>query len=215
MQLDRAEDEAYAFKHVVTQEAAYESMPFALRARLHVRVGTFLEETQPDAIDRNLDLLAHHFWHGDDEERKRGYLRRAGEAAQAAYANEAAIDYLERLEPLLEGADRAQALLRLSDVLALVGGWDRAEEVATEVARARGRRGGRRGAGLGRDRARRDRPQARPLRGRERAPGARDRALRRRRPRTTVRGACCTWRARSPPSAGRSTRPARTTRRVW
>ena len=182
VQLDRAEDEAYAFKHVVTQEAAYESMPFALRARLHVRVGTFLEETQPDAIDRNLDLLAHHFWHGDDEERKRGYLRRAGEAAQAAYANEAAIDYLERLGPLLEGADRVQALLRLSDVLALVGSWDRAEEVATESLELAASAGDGRRAGLGRDRARRDRPQARPLRGRERAPGARHGVLRRRRP---------------------------------
>ena len=62
VRLDREEHEEYIFKHVVTQEVAYESMPFAIRATLHEHVGEHIEETEPDAVERNLDLLAHHFW---------------------------------------------------------------------------------------------------------------------------------------------------------
>ena len=214
VQLDRAEDEAYAFKHVVTQEAAYESMPFALRARLHVRVGTFLEETQPDAIDRNLDLLAHHFWHGDDEERKRGYLRRAGEAAQAAYANEAAIDYFERLAPLLEGAERVAGPAAAERRPGAGGQLGPRGGGRHRVARARGVRR--------RATARRAGPRPRSPRSPASTAATRTRARtwsapRRASPppaRTTAPGASCTSPARSPPSAGRSTRPARTTRRA-
>ena len=50
---------AYIFKHAVTQEVAYESMPFTFRSALHERVGGFIEQSEADAIDRNLDLLAH------------------------------------------------------------------------------------------------------------------------------------------------------------
>ncbi|HVH51764.1 MAG TPA: AAA family ATPase, partial [Gaiellaceae bacterium] len=40
---DREEDESYLFKHAITQEVAYESIPFALRADLHGRYGHYLE----------------------------------------------------------------------------------------------------------------------------------------------------------------------------
>jgi predicted ATPase/class 3 adenylate cyclase len=130
---DREEDESYLFKHAVTQEVAYESIPYALRVELHGDVGRFIEQHEPDAIDRNVDLLAHHFWLSDDEERKRAYLRRAGDAAQAAYANASAIDYFERLVPLLPETDRAAVLLKLGKVLELVGDWPRAEAIEREA----------------------------------------------------------------------------------
>ncbi len=79
--LDREEDLSYLFKHVVTQEVAYESMPFALRTVLHRRLADFIEASEPDAIDRNLDLLAHHYWHGDDDAKKREFLGLAAAAA--------------------------------------------------------------------------------------------------------------------------------------
>jgi class 3 adenylate cyclase/tetratricopeptide (TPR) repeat protein len=130
---DREEDESYLFRHAVTQEVAYESIPYALRVDLHGHVGRFIEQDEPEAIDRNVDLLAHHFWLSDDEERTRAYLRRAGEAAQAAYANGSAIDYFERLAPLLSESDRAAVLLKLGKVLELVGDWARAEAIEREA----------------------------------------------------------------------------------
>jgi predicted ATPase/class 3 adenylate cyclase len=131
--LDREAEQSYLFKHVVTQEVAYESLPFAVRAMLHGRIGAFIEASEPDAIERNVDLLAHHFWHAADDAKKRTYLRRAADAARAAYANAAAIDYLERLAPLLEGGERVTAMLDLGKVLELTGSWTRAEEVDAEA----------------------------------------------------------------------------------
>ncbi|MEQ8858665.1 MAG: AAA family ATPase [Pseudomonadales bacterium] len=133
--LDQSESLAYLFRHVVTQEVSYDSMPFAIRSTLHRRVGEYIERTEADDIEPQLDLLAHHFWHGDDDTKKRRYLIRAEESARRRYANEAAIDYGERLLTLVDGADRAQALLRLGKVLELTGAWARAESVAREASR--------------------------------------------------------------------------------
>ena len=131
--VDQEAEQTYVFKHVVTQEVAYESMPFAFRSMLHECVGGYIEETEADAIERNLDLLAHHYWRGENLQKKREYLGRAGDAAQASYANAAAIDYFARLAPLLEQGARVEVLLKLGKVLELVGNWHRAEEVDSEA----------------------------------------------------------------------------------
>ena len=66
------------------------------------------------SIGLQLDLLAHHYWLSENQEKKREYLVRAGEAAEASYANAAAIDYLERAAPLVGpgGASRPPAQAR-------------------------------------------------------------------------------------------------------
>jgi class 3 adenylate cyclase/tetratricopeptide (TPR) repeat protein len=129
---DREDDQSYLFKHAITQEVAYESLPYALRGTLHGDVGRFIERSEPGEIERNLDLLAHHFWHSDDEEKKRAYMLRAAEAARAAYANSAAIDYYERLASILPDEERVDVLLELGRVLELLGEWERAERVQLE-----------------------------------------------------------------------------------
>ena len=131
--LDREAEQDWLFKHVATQEVAYESLPFAMRAMLHRRVGAYIEATAGGAIARQLGLLAHHFWHSDDEAKKREYLAAAGAAAQAEYANAAAIDYYGRLVPLLSDAERGAVLLALGKVLELSGDWGRAEAIANEA----------------------------------------------------------------------------------
>jgi class 3 adenylate cyclase/tetratricopeptide (TPR) repeat protein len=129
---DEAE-ETYVFKHIVTREVAYESMPFGFRSLLHERVGDYIEETEGDGIERNLDLLAHHYWHSGNRDKKREYLGRAGAAAQSGYANAVAIDYFERLVPLLSKGSRLDVLLKLGKVQELVGNWRRAQEVDGEA----------------------------------------------------------------------------------
>jgi len=121
--------DGYAFKHAVIREVAYDSLPFATRSVLHGRVGAWLEANSPQA----LDLLAHHFWYSTDEGKKREYLLRAGEAAEARYANEAAVDYYRRAAPLLTDRDRGPLLLKLGAVLELRGQWSEAESVYTEA----------------------------------------------------------------------------------
>jgi predicted ATPase len=127
----REDDDSWIFRHAVTREVAYRSMPFAQRATLHEAAGAYFESR--DRAGLNLDLLAHHYWHGENLDKKVEYQRRAGDAAQAAYSNAAAITYFERLASLVDGEERRSALLKLGEVLELVGSWERAEAVEREA----------------------------------------------------------------------------------
>ncbi|MEZ5596542.1 MAG: tetratricopeptide repeat protein [Pseudomonadales bacterium] len=124
---------SYLFRHVVTEEVAYGSMPFSFRAELHRRVGEYIETVERDDLDPHLDLLAHHYWHGDDPGKKREFLRRAAISAGHRYANATAIEYEERLLSLETGLERVETLLRLGKVLELTGDWVRAESIAGEA----------------------------------------------------------------------------------
>lgn len=128
---DRKEDESWIFRHAITRDAAYESIAFSTRSMLHESAGMYFESG--DAAELQLDLLAHHYWHSDNAEKKVEYQRRAGKAAKAAYANSAAIEYFERLAPLLDAGERPPVLVDLGEVLELAGDWGRAEEVEKEA----------------------------------------------------------------------------------
>ncbi len=131
--LDREAEQAWMFKHMVTQEVTYESLPFALRAVLHGLVGDHIERTEADDLDRYVPLLEHHYWRSDRETKKREYLRLAAEQAQASYANNAAIVYFDRLLTVLDGAERVDAIVRLAQVLHVIGEIPRAEVILTEA----------------------------------------------------------------------------------
>jgi predicted ATPase len=125
--LDRPEPEwVYIFKHVVTQEVVYESLPHATRSKLHNGIGVCLEQLHADRVEQYLDLLAFHFDHGTDISKRRDYLLMAGGAAQVRYANTAAISYYERVLPLLSPLEAIPTLLKLGKVLELTGAWKKA-----------------------------------------------------------------------------------------
>lgn len=121
-------DLAFLFKHVVTQEVAYETLSFATRARLHGELGAFLERRHAGGLDRQLDLLAFHFDRSDREAKRCEYLVKAGHAAQARYANAAALSYFRRALPLLSPPERVPVQLSLGRVLETVGDWPGAAE---------------------------------------------------------------------------------------
>ncbi|NTU80276.1 MAG: AAA family ATPase [Chloroflexales bacterium] len=132
--LEKAEPELeYFFKHVVTQEVAYESLTLATRTMLHEAVGHYIEATQGDEVERYLDTLAFHYGRSNDRLKQRHYFRLAGEAAQAAYANEIALGYFRRLRPLLEPGEQIGVMLREGAVLQLVGRWPEAETTVHEA----------------------------------------------------------------------------------
>jgi class 3 adenylate cyclase/tetratricopeptide (TPR) repeat protein len=131
--LDREADQAWMFKHVVTQEVAYESLPFALRAILHGLVGDYIERAQAADLDRQVPLLEHHFWRSDREDKKVEYLHKAAAAAQASYANQAAITYYERLIPLITGSECVEATIRLAQVFHVIGDIPHAEAMVKQA----------------------------------------------------------------------------------
>ncbi|MBF4765508.1 AAA family ATPase [Nocardioides islandensis] len=130
--LEDPQDKAFAFGHAVTRDVAYDSLPFSVRSLLHGRVGGVLE-AEPDGPRRHLDLLAYHYSRSDDLDKKRLYLSVAASAARAAYANEAAISYLEQLLPLVEADDRNEVLLQLAESLEVGGNWAGAEDAVTQA----------------------------------------------------------------------------------
>lgn len=125
--LDTPEPElTYLFKHIVTQEVTYESLPFATRAVIHEQIAQHIERSSVGQ-DQLVDLLAFHYDRSENRAKRCEYLLRAGSAAQAIYANNAALDYFTRLLAILPEAEQADPSFRLGQVLELVGRWDEAE----------------------------------------------------------------------------------------
>ena len=132
--MDTPEPElAYLFKHILTQEVAYETLSFATRAMLHDQIGQYIEKTYPAALDGYVDLLAYHFERSENEPKKRKYLLKAAQAAQADYANATAITYYQRVLPLLREDQQVLVMLKLGQVFELVGDWEKAEEIDQEA----------------------------------------------------------------------------------
>lgn len=117
----------YLFKHVLTQEAAYESLPYATRSILHNRIARYIERTFADQLDALVDTLVFHYDRSPDVAKRREYLLKAGQHAQRTFANAAAIDYYRRLLPLLSGDVQVDVMLRLGQVLETVGNWSEAD----------------------------------------------------------------------------------------
>lgn len=117
----------YMFKHAITQEVAYQSMAFSLREALHEQVALFIERAYADDLYGYIDVLAYHYGSSANIEKQRAYFRQAGDMAKAAYANETAIDYYQRLLPLLDTKDRIDILLNTGEVWQLTGEWAQAE----------------------------------------------------------------------------------------
>ena len=116
----------YLFKHVITQQVAYESLLFATRSMLHEQIGFHIEQSYPDTLDQYTNLLAFHYEHSDNKSKKREYLLKAGEQAQKDYALSAALTYFEKSLPLLENRALIDTRLKLGEVLELAGEFDEA-----------------------------------------------------------------------------------------
>ena len=115
---------AYLFKHIVTQEVAYQSLAEATRQRLHGQLAAWIEQTG----SQDLDLLAFHYSRSAEAPKAREYLRKAGDAAAAAYNHGAARDYYEQWLARLPAGDAAEgeARVALGDALEQAGAWDQA-----------------------------------------------------------------------------------------
>jgi adenylate cyclase len=125
--LDTPEPElAYLFKHLITHAVAYELLPHATRAHLHELAGAFLEAQAGGSVETILDQLAYHYERSDNLPKKCEYMLKAGMAAQRRYANNTALDYYQRLLPLLPPEEQPEVLLKLGQVHELVGRWEAA-----------------------------------------------------------------------------------------
>jgi class 3 adenylate cyclase len=80
--LEQGDDAAaYRFTHAITQQVAYDLLPFAERRQLHRAIAERLERAPADERDSQLTLLAHHWTRAEDENKALNYLERAGRQA--------------------------------------------------------------------------------------------------------------------------------------
>lgn len=93
------EEPAYIFKHVLLQEAAYDSLLRQDRKRLHQTVGATLERLYPEQLDELAPRLARHFEEADDDPRALSYFVLAGERAMRQHArSEAVVHFTSAIE---------------------------------------------------------------------------------------------------------------------
>ena len=75
------DDIEYAFKHALTQEVAYNSLPLKRSKLLHERIGSVLEASCSRTLDDHLGELAHHYVRSSNVGKAVEYLERAGKQA--------------------------------------------------------------------------------------------------------------------------------------
>lgn len=89
----RIPEPQFAFRHILLQEAAYQTLLRPERQEIHRRVAEALER-EPAAI-KTLPLLAHHFVQGEVWEKAFAYAVQAGDAARALSALEDALEHYD------------------------------------------------------------------------------------------------------------------------
>jgi class 3 adenylate cyclase/predicted ATPase len=86
----------YVFKHVLIQEAAYQSLLRSTRRQYHRQIAQVLEERFPETCEEQPELLAHHYTEARLQAPAVVYLQRAGQRAMERSAYVEAIAYLRQ-----------------------------------------------------------------------------------------------------------------------
>ena len=107
----------YIFKHELTREAAYNGLLKRERRAFHRQVAEALERLFPERIEKQLELLAHHWERARDPEKATHYLQRAGERSVRLSADQEAVEHFSKalamLQCLPDTAERAERELNL------------------------------------------------------------------------------------------------------
>jgi tetratricopeptide (TPR) repeat protein len=107
----------YTFKHILTQEVAYQSLVRRARQQYHTRIAQALESQFQEVAETQPELLAHHYTEAGRGAQAIPYWHRAGQRAVERSANVEAISHftkgLELLKALPDTPERVQRELTL------------------------------------------------------------------------------------------------------
>lgn len=129
--------EEYAFRHVLIQEATYESILIKQRTELHRQIAETLEELHANRVEEFAPLIAHHFYSANDD-RSLKYDLIAGEKSARLYANVEAATHFRRALDVAQriGGDAKQIkqiFSQLGQVLELSGRYEQALAVYDDL----------------------------------------------------------------------------------
>jgi class 3 adenylate cyclase/predicted ATPase len=135
---------SYVFKHVLIQDAAYQSLLKSARRQYHSRIARVLSEQFPEMCNTQPELLAHHYTQAGHFMQAIPYWQQAGQYASQRSAYMEAINHLTQGLALIETLPASSARLQqelslcitLGPVLMSLKGYG-APEVQAVYARAR------------------------------------------------------------------------------
>jgi class 3 adenylate cyclase/tetratricopeptide (TPR) repeat protein len=127
----------FAFKHALTRDVAYGSLPRPERRDLHRRVADWIQRVAPDRGVETAELAAYHYReaiaYGEDDpavvRRAHALLLAAGESAMhrgAFLAARVQLEYAVKL--IVDDDERASAFLALAELDAMEARWEDATE---------------------------------------------------------------------------------------
>jgi class 3 adenylate cyclase/tetratricopeptide (TPR) repeat protein len=148
-------EQAFAFRHLLLRDVAYEALPKQVRAELHERHADWLGRAAREHAPEYEEILGYHLEQahraraelGPLDEHAQGVGRRAAECLAAAGRRalargdaHAATNLLERALALVPPTDPVGLELApdLTDALILAGSFERADQVATATIEAAG-----------------------------------------------------------------------------
>ena len=110
-------DLEYTFKHALTHEVAYGSVLQERRRALHASIAEAIERLYPDRLVEQVELLAHHAFHGELWQKAATYLRQAGAKAADRSAHREAVSYFEQaLDALKHLPESRQTIEQAIDI---------------------------------------------------------------------------------------------------
>jgi len=86
----------YIFKHIITQEVAYNLMLYQQRRNLHQAIAEWFERTYPHDLSAHYQLLAYHWREAEVIDKAVNYLEQAGEQAMRNHASAEAIEFFSQ-----------------------------------------------------------------------------------------------------------------------
>jgi predicted ATPase/DNA-binding SARP family transcriptional activator len=134
--IQKADDRTYHFVHDRIRETLYRQLSDHVCKLMHERVGqTLLDTTRStDGVPDDVAVqIAHHFERSLVPTRALPYLQQAAQAAQHAYAHETAINYYQRMLPLLTEEARIPVVSALVQLWARLGQWERAKTLIRQA----------------------------------------------------------------------------------
>jgi class 3 adenylate cyclase/tetratricopeptide (TPR) repeat protein len=115
-------DPEYTFKHALTHEVAYGTLPQERRKALHARIVETIERSYPDLLSEHVERLAHHAVRAEMWERAARYLRQAAGKAVTRSADREAIALFEQaLAALHELPESPETLSEALDIRLALG----------------------------------------------------------------------------------------------
>jgi len=124
---------AYFFKHVITQEVAYDLMLHSQRQQLHAVLAEWYERNYQQDLSRHHPLLAHHWKRAGNAVKALQHLELAAEQALRSHANEEVVRFLREACELDAARPEPSAPLRRARWERLMGEAERALGRAPEA----------------------------------------------------------------------------------